>query len=135
MVGAQELLIQVEQCTHRCGREVSSTTSSSAGFSMLRFCLNQHAMEEMEVCMLGSWACMSPCSRRRLASGTCLYRIIPLAPGMHVQLPSPEGTQQRKAALLCCPGLLSCAGPRASLISPLRVLNISLMSKVVLASS
>lgn len=51
MVGPRGLFIQMEQYTHRCGREVSSTTLSSAGLFMLRFCLDQHAMEEMEVGM------------------------------------------------------------------------------------
>lgn len=119
---------------------MSSTTLSSAGLFMLRFCLDQHAMEEMEVGMLGLWACVSPHSggkrpRRRLASGTCLNNIIPLALGMCGQLPSPDRTQQRKAVLMCCPRLLSCAVPRASLTPPLRVLNKSLVTEVVLASS
>lgn len=58
-------------------RGESSTTLSSAGLFMLRFCLDQHAME---VCMLGSWACISPHSGgkrpgRRIASGTCLNNV------------------------------------------------------------
>lgn len=75
-------------------------------------------------------------AKEKIASGTCLCNIIPLAPGMHGQLlPGPGRTQQRKAVLLCCPRLFSCAVPRASLISPLRILNKFLMSGVVLASS
>lgn len=70
---------------------------------------------------------------------TCLWHMPvqdnPFGTGIAWPAAQPGQDQQRKAVLLCCPSLFSCAVPRASLISPLRVLNKSLMNEVVLASS
>lgn len=75
-------------------------------------------------------------AKEKATSGTCPCNTIPLALGMHGRLlPSSGSTQQRKAVLLCCPKLLSCAVPRASLISLLMVLNKYPVSEGVLASS